>query len=459
MPSPSVITHADSPTPEQSRFRRAILLRVAAAAVALVPLSGYGIHLLSPLRLNFDAVLLLRMAMAYQEGRGWNPPDVGSQHPIGYPALVVVLERIGLASQAGFAAVNLLALAVGVWASATVIGRVWPDLRLGLGQLVWHPAWVLAAIAPASWIMVKHASLPLTDVPYFGVSMLCVAALERAWRGDRARVAWLVVGVALALAAVLTRTIGIALIPAVMLAGIGQPRAGKWLCAARARPMLLIVACALAVLVTIAAAAVVVQTTYWTGFVAQYQSTSVAGAIFTTAQYRLLDLGEAVLNVPNSAVPAMGVPVLMAAGALGYIVLAIGMWRARRSISPVWVYFTGYSAIVLIWPFGDPRFWLPVLPIAAAFGLVALGGWTSRAAGRAVIALGMAVFAGLGLLALAVTARVSLSGEQFPAYYNSGVYRDTYLAAWQQKHDRSKVDPKVLGVLERYEPRARMGTP
>ena len=66
----------------------------------------------------------------------------------------------------------------------------------------------------SSFPLIKSSLLPLTDIPYFAMSLLCVASLEILRRkGGGAKVA--VTGAALAfmVAAIFVRRVGVALIP------------------------------------------------------------------------------------------------------------------------------------------------------------------------------------------------------------------------------------------------------
>jgi hypothetical protein len=121
------------------------------------------------------------------------------------------------------------------------------------------------------------------------------------------------------------------------------------------------------------------------------------------------------------------------------------------------VYFGAYSAILLVWPYFDPRFLLPVVPAVFAYGIIAVRPLLARPPARAIAALYCAVFIGLGALALGRSTVVSWSGQSFPRVFaGKSVYLDSYLAAFGQPHDETKVDQRVLGIIQRYETRARV---
>ena len=142
-------------------------------------------------------------------------------------------------------------------------------------------------------------------------------------------------------------------------------------------------------------------------------------------------------------------------GLVGHALLLVGLWRTRWYASPLSVYFAAYYAILLVWPYQDPRFLLPVLPLIGVFTILGLQGVLAGAWGRGLGWAYSAGFAALGLVALVLVSRVSLAGERFPEVFGSGEYADSYRAAFGQPLDPAKVLPDVVDLLKRYEPLAQ----
>ncbi len=62
--------------------------------------------------------------------------------------------------------------------------------------------------------------------------------------------------------------------------------------------------------------------------------------------------------------------------AIGLVVLAL---VHRRKLSHVEVYLGCYTAILVVWPFTDARFWMPVFPLLLADAWIGLlGRWHKR---------------------------------------------------------------------------------
>src|SRR5262245_40032727 len=93
--------------------------------------------------------------------------------------------------------------------------------RIGLDR---RQSLLSVCLTLCSWVIIKHVPIPLTDVPFFSVSLLSVALMDkgRSNRSNRAAIAWFVLSWVALLAGIGTRRIGIALLPALMWAIISR---------------------------------------------------------------------------------------------------------------------------------------------------------------------------------------------------------------------------------------------
>jgi hypothetical protein len=167
-------------------------------------------------------------------------------------------------------------------------------------------------------------------------------------------------------------------------------------------------------------------------------------------------LGEIVVNVPAARAPSLLRVALPLAGAVALLFYLVGLWGRRTSVGALEVFLIAYSAILLVWPYYGPRFWLPVIPPFLAF--VWLGAQEivakirlPRPASTAMCVAFVVVFLLLGATALVYSTRISLAGEKFPERYGSGILTETYRAALGQAHDPKKVDQRALRLLKRYD--------
>ena len=406
----------------------------------LLVAAAYLAQLASPLRLNNDAEAYLFLAHSVCQGQGFTIDGEPTHFPPGYPATVALLDRIGLAHAPGLIALNLLALALGLHAWARLHRRAFDATPTTTA--------ITLAATLLSWPMIKHATLPVSESLYTGLSLFTLALLHDVQsRTGRSR--WLLLGVGLVLSvlAISVRTIGITLLPALLVAAC-PPDA--WTNFRRRAGLALPVAGAL---LLIGAAVFAARTQYAAEMLEQFRVTAVAAHLHD----KLLDFGELFFNLPSAKLPRILWPLVIAAGALVPIVVTIGFFRRRR-FTPVDAYLLAYVGILLIWPYHDARFWVPILPLLAAYSLAALRPATMRPAPRWLAAAYASWFLALGAVALAHSTRISYAGPTFPDRYAGGALRSTYRAA--DGHpltaaESATLNPRMLSLLRHYNPRAQ----
>jgi len=401
---------------------------------------AYLIQLASPLRLNTDATSFLTLAASALDGQGFVIDGRPTHFPVGYPLMLVALERSGLACSASIIGINLLMLALGCAGTAYLLRR---SFHLQTNVII-----LIGVLTLLCWVFVKHATLPLSDLPYFGFAMACLATLS--WSIDQTslrRTIGIGIGTILMIAAIAVRTVGIALIPALLLSCV--PRSGwgnmpGWFRRYPARSVLLFV-----VLMAVAAAGcvTVAQTRYIKEMTAEWCGWG------ELARIRLEDWGELVINTSIAKLPRSLQTIVCVAGGVGALVVCWGAVRRAR-LEIVDLYTLGYTAILVVWPYRDARFWLPIFPILAAYSWLvyerlADRKWIRRAAGAYV-----AAFCLMGGVALIYSSRISLSGDQFPDLYGGGVYRDSYRASsgtqTEARSENKHVDPRLVQLIQRY---------
>lgn len=437
---------------------RATLIALLALAVI-----GHAVQVLSPLRLNTDAVLLLRMAEAFVEGRGFRPPDIAAPHPVGYPAVVALLHRAGMDGAAGLAFVNIAGLLAGVWASARAVRRGMPARREdeGPSPAVEVPR-LVAVLTLFSWVIIKHAPIPISDTLYFAFSSITLLVLIRAGESASAgpRAAWLALGAAMIAGCVLLRTVGLALIPAMCWAAATPAWRARILAGGAPARRAIVAGVLVGGGLAAAALAAGMRTRYWSDMLALYGGESAWHVARLTAEFRLRDLGEILLNAPRESPPPIRDLPFAAAGAAAHAMLALGLWAQRRAITPPTVYLAAYSGIILVWPYTDARFYLPVVPFLLGAWLLALRPIARFVAGRWVIGAWMLLYVVLGAAALGYSTGLSFAGERFTADFGSGDLAPSYRAAYGQPHEPGVIDPHAERMIRRHDPtRARPPLP
>ncbi len=180
------------------RFSQCLLLLLAIC---------YLLQVFSPLRLNSDAAVLLSMGDSAAHGSGFLDSGQKTVFPPGYPALLAALIEIGLAHPWVIISLNAVFLSAGLLATYSLLIReFFEDKSVVL---------IICSLFLLSFIVVKHFPIPLTEVPFFGYSMCCLAIVSKARKMDgNLRFVTLVVAAwLLAVAAITTRRVGVALVP------------------------------------------------------------------------------------------------------------------------------------------------------------------------------------------------------------------------------------------------------
>ncbi len=401
---------------------------------------SYLIQLASPLRLNTDAASFLALTASALDGKGFVIDGKPTHFPLGYPLLLAALERSGLACSASIIGLNLAMLAVGCLATAYVLRRTFP---LGGGSIA-----LFVILTLSCWVFVKHATLPLSDLPYFGFAMACLAVLR--WSIDqtpRWRVFGLGSAIVFLIAAIGVRTVGIALLPAFALACLPVYELRDlrgWL---RRNPSKSGVLLALFLAVAAAVSVAVTRSRYFHEWTRDWVGWG------ELARFRLEDWGELVINTSIAKLPAPLRPIVPVLGAAGAALVSWGAARRAR-FDLVAAYTLSYSAILLVWPYRDARFWVPVFPFLAAYAWLACTRVADRPLWRRAGQAYVAAFCLLGGIALLYSTRISLSGDRFGEVYGGGIYRGSYRALnatrGEELSEAAPADPKLVQLIRRY---------
>ena len=380
----------------------------------LVLAFGHSIQLVGPLRLNRDAITVLSMALSGAEGNGFLEDGAPAVISSGYPWLLSNLLRVGLVSSVNLVALNLFFVAVGL---LCLFYALLPKLGLNRKQSL-----LIVCMTLSSWVVIKHAPIPLTDIPFFAISLLSLTLMDKARSScsNQAAIGWFILSWIAILAAIGTRRIGIALLPALI-----------WAIASRWNSFFLswrVKEWFVSLMLVLGAAAF---TLAWIASLVTLGGSPSVGSIgggikllFDNIKLRAFEFGELGLNVTHTKAPLWLQPLFVPVGAAALAVMASGMF-VKKVLEPIDVYLIFYFVIMLGWPYSDFRFSIPVIPIVLTYWMI----WFNHK-GRTwcrwcvVCFLCWYLFAGLG--AIVYSGRISLSGDQFPDRFGDGTLRSTY---------------------------------
>jgi Dolichyl-phosphate-mannose-protein mannosyltransferase len=182
-----------------------VRLRTIQAALAALFLI-YLLQAFSPLRLVGDGMDYLLQASSAADGTGFYVHGQKSMRPSGYPLLILGLIKAGIGKPWAIVALNCLFLGIGCLATYLLLRKAF--------EMSERHASLVCLLTLLSFVVVRQAAQPLSDICFFGFSMACLLLIVRA-EMDKPKKWWLLMlaGASLAFCIDL-RTIGIALIPA-----------------------------------------------------------------------------------------------------------------------------------------------------------------------------------------------------------------------------------------------------
>ena len=408
---------------------------------------AYLIQVFTPLRLINDGVDYLLQASSAVDGNGFRVHGVHSMRPPGYPALIFVLAKAGVGYSWSIVALNCITLGVGCWATYFV-------LRESFGFSA-EGSQILCLLTLLSFVMVRNATYPLSDVCFFGASVPCLLGLIRAeclsWKKRLWRILLLILPI---LFAIELRTIGICLLPGILWVAIGGLPGARKIASIAWRHRVVTSALLLVVMVLVGKA--FLDSRYMAFNLPTFQHRGVLRSVAANLRDHTAEWGELTVNAPNSKLPGLLALPLRVVGGLAIILFVVGLWQKSRRPDSVLFYVIGSAAIVFAYPWFDTRLWLPVLPFLMGYVWTGLSRVFPPQALRLAAPAYCVLYAVLGVAAMGYSTRLTFAGPQFPELFGDGNFRATYRLALRGETppDPKQIDPDALYLLRRYEWRA-----
>jgi hypothetical protein len=202
----------------QEQNPRAGATAKAYSGIILILLVVYCLQVATPLRLHPDTVVLLSMAESAAQGGGLLYHRQPTVFPPGYPALVALLVKLNLARVWLIIGMNVGFLMAGLLAVRSILYPKFINERSFASGI--------CIFSLLSFVPIKYSAIPLTDPPFFGVAMCCLALMESA--AARLTLHKALAGTILVIVAICTRWIGIALIPALLWMVLLRPEVRRY---------------------------------------------------------------------------------------------------------------------------------------------------------------------------------------------------------------------------------------
>lgn len=399
--------------------------RVVLASVVGV----YFLQLFSPLRLNTDAYRLLAMGISAHDGNGYLVDGHPDQFPLGYPNLVRILYGMGIANSATLIGFNVLC-------TLLFLAFFW---RIQGSSIPRSLEFVPLLLVLSCWVLIKHITIPLSDAAYCAMSAIALFCLQRfyvsrfscGWR-------WFCLGILFIFLGIWFRTVGISMLPALVFTffahreirqQIRQVFQSKY-----ASGLAFFLACFVLVFFFQRSSSTqwyeqqfLRPGSYFQMLVISIEQNGVVACVAQNILFRLQEMVEIFLNFPSTkfSIPS---GVYIVTGLIGWIfALSAFVWLFLHGFAPIGIYALGYTALLFLWPYYDPRFWIPLLPIFA-WSLIGVfvAFYKKISALRFILPLWLFAYLALGALALVFSTRISFSGRMISEVFGDESTRMTY---------------------------------
>jgi hypothetical protein len=362
----------------------------------------YLLQAVSPMRVDNDSVVYLKMATSLADGATLDQTGL----PPGYPAFIALLDSLGLGHSFVFILANCVFIAMGLAAAQYLFAK--PKS----GRKSWVVPLTMLAVA-----LIRFVPMPLPESMFFGVSLVAAAVMNAATGTTGARrVSLLCVALVLTIVAITVRLVGFALVPALLWACFhresraSSPRVAwtwleKWM------------ATATVLGVAIVAVRVLGDSFRKYSFEAKlmYGHEDQWRQMWGQVLGHLRTIGSVVVNLPWTQFQPYRWDFILAG--LVAVVWNLSTVRLRRPRTPAAVYLVSFLALLVLWPYSAQRLWLPIVPLLIGYLESASFRFTPGRKWKAFVRLYVAWFVFAGLGALAYTTRITLSGKDFSKVY------------------------------------------
>lgn len=413
------------------------IFKLALLAMTVV----YLVSCFTPLHIHFDSIRYYNIKDCIELGCAPDSFAATDYLPYGYTALLIGLSKLGILNSFSIVFVNCLYVFAGLYFVYRIFaGRVHPFL--------------FAVLALFNWTVIKFVTHPLSEMQYIFFSCTSLYCFHLYTR--QRRFLHLLLAFAFCILTVLTRTVGISLLPALVLGVLYQYR--NELKVVVQKNKLLLLAIVVAGIAGLVLAASQLKITDYTSLLKDHFEKGVGNFFGENLKNHFTELTEVFLNMPSSKL--MGyIP-----GGLGpvvFVVLGVCLFAwlmyitfAKRSNIPFYIrmYLLFYSLIILNWPYYDPRFWVPVLPLLVV--VILQTPFNSKGWLKGVSRLYLVGYLTLGLFAAAYSLYVGLDKERFAQKQANGVYRNEYETKFfgkPQTDTATHMDAEVLNILKKYD--------
>jgi hypothetical protein len=405
-----------------------------------VMIAVYLADCFTPLRLHVDSIRYYNIKDCLEFGCDPNSYAAKDYFPIGYTALLFILSKLGILKSFSVVFINDIFLLAGLYLLYKVFAKT-------------VPLFLLCLIVLLNWLFIKFVAHPLSEMQYIFFSLTSIFFYSRFTQ--QKNIYHLLLAILFGWLAFITRSVGISLMGALAVALIWEFR-NQQLNFFRKNKLLVI-----SILIVLAGALVVFSKQLGINHYGNVLSEHFKEApLFKRIGWRFKEWGEIFVNTPSNKV------IDRLAGRFGEIAfmgigLVIFSWFIyvlflRRTGIPFFIkaYMVFYCIIMFNWPFNDPRFWVPVMPLMAAITIHGIAYFKENRIIKSLSSILFVIYIMLGAFAAGYMVYSSFNKEFFSRNQAKGVYRNEYEVHFfgKPQSDTAKtVDPSIVNLLKRYD--------
>ena len=357
--------------------------------------------------------------------------------PYGYTTLLVILSKLGLLHSFTLVLINCLYLFGGL----LLLRKVFPALN----------GYLLYVVVLINWLFIKFVAHPLSEMQFIFFSMASIYCYFRFTGGRQMK--WVLLSFLLALAAFMTRTVGVSLVGAIAAALIWEYRREQMDFFRRHRIGVISLFTTVAILLYIFSDQLGLN--HYRGVLTEHsRNASLSARIL----WHFQEWGEVFLNLPSNKVidrfGQTGYWLFVGLGITAFL-LFFYMILSKKSNIPLFIklYLIFYTLIMFNWPFYDPRFWVPVMPVMAAC-LIEVMTRVKAVFWSRFVGVWLVLYLVLGSFAAGYMVFSSFNKPYFAKNQAKGVFRNEYETHFFGKplsDTAHHEDPYVLHVLKAFD--------
>jgi hypothetical protein len=368
------------------------------------------------------------------------PPgaDPKDYMPYGYTALLLVLSKLGILRSFSIIFINCLYLFAGLY----FVRKIFNYIR---------SPYFLFFLVLLNWAVIKFVTHPLSELQYLFFSLASLYAFQLFL--NQKKITHLFLAFLLAGFAFVTRTVGVSLVAALLVSLIWEYRKVLIVLIKKNKVAVITIGICVSIVLIFSKQ---LGLNHYTGVMSKQFDEGLH--LRDVIQWHFSEWGEIFLNTSKfkviSYLPGkLGGTLFLTVGILG-ICGFIYICFIKKSRVPFVVrsYLFFYMLLLFNWPFPDPRFWVPIIPLVAA---VISQTTFSLNPGFRIMASGYFImYTLLGLASVGFITYTSFNKKEFSKNQAKGVYRNEYETHFFGKplsDTATYTDQNLVDFLNKYD--------